>query len=55
MAIPTDQHQDLSLRDPENDEKTINVPYKEAVGSLLYFAVVTILLTPNIAYAVNAN
>lgn len=36
VAIPADQHQDLSLRDPKNVEKAINAPYKEAVGSLLY-------------------
>lgn len=50
VAIPADQHQDLSLWAP-NDGEVVHVPYKEAVGSLLFLTTVS---RPDIAFAVNA-
>lgn len=41
VSIPADQHQNLSLRQFGDEGKAIEVPYKEAVGSLLYLAMVT--------------
>lgn len=47
----SDQHTDLSLEDSREERKTTDVPYKEAIGSLLFLATVT---RPDIAYALNA-
>lgn len=33
MAIPVDQHQDLSFETPSNQSEIVNAPYKEAIGS----------------------
>lgn len=50
VAIPTDNHQNLSSDGLEETPIPTNVPYKEAVGSLLYLAVVS---RPDIAFAVS--
>jgi len=47
VSIPMDPGQDLSL---ETGEDVHNVPYREAIGSLIYLVTVT---RPDICYAVN--
>ena len=47
VSIPMDPGQDLSL---ETGEDVHNVPYREAIGSLMYLAMVT---RPDVCYAVN--
>ena len=50
VNVPADPQAALSSTE-ENDEKTINVPYREAVGSLVFLAAVS---RPDIAYSVNS-
>lgn len=47
-GMPADPH--TALLPVENDEQTVNVPYREAIGFLLFLAIVS---RPDIAFAVN--
>lgn len=48
-SMPADPH--TVLLSAENNEETVNVPYREAIGSLMFLAVVS---RPDIAFAINA-
>lgn len=50
VSVPADPHTILYPVEPEKTERQV-VPYREAVGSLMFLAVVT---RPDIAYAVNS-
>lgn len=50
VSVPADPHAALSPTE-ENDGKLSNVPYREAVGSLVFLAAVS---RPDIAFAVNS-
>ena len=49
VSVPADVHQNLTLIEENNSEKTVNFPYREAVGSLMFLAMVT---RPDIAFSV---
>lgn len=51
VSIPADEHRDLSLQECGLKDDAVNVPYKEAVESLLFLATVS---RPDIAFAVNS-
>ena len=51
VAIPADNNQNISIFKQEENMNTLNVPYKEAINSLLFLAKLT---RPDIAYAVGA-
>jgi len=50
VSVPADPHAALSPTE-QDDEKFSNMPYREAVGSLIFLAIVS---RPDIAFAVNA-
>jgi len=49
VSVPADPHVTFSNYNSDEDE-TVNVPYREAVGSLMFLMLV---LRPDLAYAVN--
>lgn len=49
-SVPADPHAILSITETDESKETTNVPYREAVGSLVFLATVS---RPDISYAVN--
>lgn len=50
VGMLADPHATL-LPNEEKSDEVVNVPYREAIGSLMFLAIVS---RPNIAFAVNA-